>query len=99
MFVPVAEISIFLPGTGLPNWSFKVTVSVVPKISSTDIVVGKAETVDTVADTTPAVKVTVAVLVKAIVSVTSVAERVLASALVDFIVPVTTPLVFVAAAG
>lgn len=49
-------------------------------------VVGEAEIVDTVGDTAPTVNVTVAALVKAILSVVSVAERVLASGLVDFIV-------------
>lgn len=57
-------------------------------VLSATSVVREAEIVDTVGDTAPTVKVTVAVAVKVIVSVVSVAERVLASGLVDFIVAV-----------
>lgn len=72
---------------------------VVPTISSTDIVGGETEIVDTVAETTPEVNTTVAVLVIAILSVVSVAETVLVSALVDFITAVTCPLALVGDAG
>lgn len=61
--------------------------------------VGEAETVDVVSDTAPTVKVAVVVLVKAILSVTSVAEMVLASGLVEVIVAVACPLALVAEVG
>lgn len=51
-------------------------------------VVGLAVIVDTVADTAPTVKVTVTVLDKARLSVASVAEMVLVSTNVDFIIAV-----------
>lgn len=84
----MAETVTFLPETGLPLASFKVTVIVAPAVLSTDKLVGETEMVDVVADTAP-VKVTETVLVKAMVSVVSVAETVLAPASVDFIVAVT----------
>lgn len=57
-------------------------------VSSATNEVGEAEIVDTVAETAPTVKVTVVVLVKAILSVVSVAEMVLVSTTVDFIIAV-----------
>lgn len=72
---------------------------VAPFGSSTGTAVGEAEIVDTVAETAPGVKVTVAVVVKAILSVVSVAEMVLSSALVDFMVAVVCPLASVANLG
>lgn len=95
----MAETETFLPETGLPKASFKVTVIVDIVVLSAGKLAGAAEMVDTLADTAPAVKVTATVLDKATLSVVSVAEIVLVSALVDFMVPVATPLALVAAAG
>lgn len=67
--------------------------------SSATSVVGEAEIVDTVAETAPTVKVTVVVLVKATLSVVSVAERVLVSTTVDFIIAVVCPLLSVGVVG
>jgi hypothetical protein len=60
---------------------------------------GLAVTVEAVADTAPAVNVTLAVCVTVIVSVVSVAVIVLAPAVLDRTVPVVCPLASVAAAG
>lgn len=84
---PVAETVTFFPETGLPLASFKVTVIVAPVVLSTDKDVGETKIVDVVADTGP-VKVTETVLVKAMLSVVSVAETVLAPASNDFMVAV-----------
>lgn len=70
-----------------------------PEVLSTDKLVGKAEMVETLADTAPMVKVTATVLDSVILSVVSVAETVLASALVDFRIAVACPLASVAEAG
>lgn len=59
-----------------------------PVVESTDKFVGEAAIVDTLADTAPAVNVTVAVLVRVILSVVSVADMVFTSALVDLITAV-----------
>jgi hypothetical protein len=58
-----------------------------------------AVTVDTVADTAPAVNVTLAVWVSGSVSVTSVARIVLVPAVVDRTLPVVCPVASVTAAG
>jgi hypothetical protein len=50
--------------------------------------VGEIITVDTLADTAPGVKVTVTVLINAMLSVVSVADIVLVSATVDLMVAV-----------
>lgn len=84
----MAETVTFFSETGLPDASFRVTVIVAPAVLSTDKDVGETEMVDIVADTGP-VKVTETVLVKAMVSVVSVAETVFDPASVDFIVAVT----------
>jgi hypothetical protein len=55
----VADIVALLPDTGLPNRSFMVIVIVEPETSSTDNVDGEAEIVDTLADTTSGLTVTV----------------------------------------
>ena len=76
----------FLPLTGLSLASNRVTVTVT--VSSTDGDEVETEIVDLLAETAPAVKVTVAALVRLMLSVVSVAEMVLTSALVDLIVAV-----------
>jgi hypothetical protein len=88
-----------LPLTGLPLPSRSVTVIVDTATPSAVTVAGLAVTVDVVADTAPAVKVTAAVWVIVIVSVTSVAVIVLVPALVDRTVPVVCPFASVTAAG
>lgn len=95
--LPVAETSTVLPETRLLNWSFRVTVIVDPAVLSTDREVGEAVRVEVVADPGPAVNVTTATLAKVILSVVSVAEMFLASALVDFIVAGNCPLASVVA--
>lgn len=70
----------------------------VEELSATRLV-GEAVIVDSVADTGPAVNVAATVFDNVMVSVVSVAEMVLVSALVDFIVPVACPLALVADAG
>lgn len=66
---------------------------------SATIVLVEAVTVDAVAEAAPMVKVTVVVLAKATPSVVSVAEIVLVSALVDFIMAVVCPLAPVGEVG
>jgi hypothetical protein len=88
-----------LPLTGLPLASRRVTVIVEVATPSAATVPGAAVTVDTVADTAPAVNVTAAVWVTTIESVVSVAVSVLGPAVVDRTVPVVCPLALVAAAG
>lgn len=86
LFVPVAETYTLTPEIELPNWSFMVTVIVAPAASSTDIVAGDTEIVDTVTEITPEVTVTmVTVLVNVILGTSdmSVADSVLLSAFVD----------------
>lgn len=83
----MAETVTFFPETTLPLASFKVTVIVAPAVLSTDKEVGETEMVDVVVDTGP-VKVTETVLVKAMVSVVSVAETVFDPASDDFMVAV-----------
>jgi hypothetical protein len=77
-----------LPLTGFPFASRNVTVIIAVARPSAVTVVGLAVTVEVVADTPPAVKVTVTVCVTVIVSVTSVAVIVLVPAIVEAIVPV-----------
>lgn len=59
-----------------------------PEVLSTDKLAGEGAIVDTVAETAPMVKVTVAVAVKATLSVTSLAEIVFEPTTVDFIMAV-----------
>jgi hypothetical protein len=97
---PRDEVSVtVLPLTGLLFASRKITVMVEVATPSAVTVVGLAVTDDAVADTAPAVKVTLAVCVTVIVSVMSVAVIVLAPAVFDRIVPVACPAALVAAAG
>lgn len=63
-------------------------VIVTPEVLSTDREAVEAAMVDTVEDTGPGVKVTLAVLDKVILSVVSTAEMVLASGFEDLIVAV-----------
>jgi hypothetical protein len=93
-----ARLTVF-PLTGLLFASRSVTVIVDVVIPSATTVAGLAVTVDAVADTAPAVKVTDAVWVSVIVSVVSVAVIVLVPAVVERIVPVVWPLASVAATG
>lgn len=72
---------------------------VAPAVSSTLKVVGAIATVETLAETGPGVKVIVGVLVKVVLLMVSVAEMILASALVDFMLAVVWPLALVRAAG
>jgi hypothetical protein len=88
-----------LPLTGLLLVSRSVTVSVEVATPSAVTVVGLAVTVDAVADTAPAVKVTDAVWVTVMLSVVSVAVSVLGPAVVDRTVPVVWPAALVTAAG
>lgn len=81
--VPVADIVTFFPLIGLLLASSKVMVTVTPVVLSVDTEVGDTVIVDALAETGPAVKVTVTVLVRLMLSVVTVAAMVLASALVD----------------
>lgn len=78
----------FFPLTGLSLASSRVTVTVAPEALSTGIEAGETMSVDLLADTGPGVKVTAAVLARAMLSVVSVAEIVFASAFVDLMVAV-----------
>jgi hypothetical protein len=88
-----------LPLTGFPFVSFNVTVIVEVATPSAVTVPGLAVTVETLADTAPAVNATAAVWVTVIMSVVSVAVSVPVPAVVDRIVPVVWPLASVGAAG
>jgi hypothetical protein len=77
-----------LPATGLPLASRSVTVIVDVATPSATTVVGLAVTVEALADTAPAVKVTLAVGMSVTVSVTSVAVIVLVPAVAERTVPV-----------
>src|SRR6267378_264667 len=94
--LPVAASTTVAKLTGLPYPSFAVTVIVATPLPGA-IVAGAAATVDTVADTAPAVTVTGAVAVSVVPF--TVAETVFPSATVELTVPVATPLPSVAAAG
>jgi len=93
-----ARVAVF-PLTGLPLPSRSVTVMVNVATPSAVTVAGLAVTVDVVADTAPAVKVTDAVCVIVTVSVVSVAVIVLVPAVVDRTVPVVCPFASVAVLG
>jgi hypothetical protein len=93
-----ASVTVF-PPIGFPLASSNVTVIVDAATPSAVTVAGLALTVETVADTGPAVNVTDAVCVSVIVSVVSVAVIVLVPAIVERIVPVACPPASVAAAG
>lgn len=67
--------------------------------SDTDTIEAEVERVDKVGDTAPGLKVTLAVLNRAILFTGSIADMVLASALVDFIIAVALPLASVGLAG
>jgi hypothetical protein len=82
-----ASVTVF-PGTGLLLASRNVIVIVDVATPFAVTVVGAAVTVDVVADTAPAVNVTLAVCVTVMVSVVSVAVIVLVPALVERTVPV-----------
>lgn len=99
LLVPVADMVTFFPLTGLPLASLSVMVKVMAAMPSAKAEVGVAATVEALVDTAPGVKVTVAVLVRLILSVASVAEIVLASALVDLMVAVVCPLALVTVVG
>jgi hypothetical protein len=88
-----------LPLTGFPFASRNVTVIVEVPTPSATTLVGLAVTVDTLADTAPAVKVTEAVWVTVIVSVVSVAVIVAVPAVVEATVPVVWPFASVGVAG
>jgi hypothetical protein len=88
-----------LPFTGLLFASRNVTVIVEVATPSAVTLAGLAVTVDALAETAPAVKVTLAVCVTVIVSVTSVAVIVLGPAVLDRTVPVVCPAASVAATG
>jgi hypothetical protein len=77
-----------LPATGLLLASRNVTVIVDAATPSATTVVGLAVTVEALADTVPAVKVTLAVGVSVTVSVISVAVIVLVPAVAERTVPV-----------
>jgi hypothetical protein len=93
-----ASVTVF-PLTGLPLASRNVTVIVEAATPSAVTAPGLALTVETVAETAPAVNVTAAVCVTVMVSVTSVAVIVLVPAVVDRTVPVVWPAASVAATG
>jgi hypothetical protein len=97
--VPVADIVTLLPLTELPLASSKVTVMVAPEVLSVETEVGEAETVETLTETGPAVKVRATVLVKVMLPSVTVAVMVFDSALVDLILAVAWPLAFVVEAG
>jgi hypothetical protein len=84
----VAATLTVLPLTGLLFASRSVTVTVDVATPSATTVVGLAVTVEALADTAPAVKVTLAVCVSVMVSVTSVAVIVLVPAVAERTVPV-----------
>lgn len=86
--VPVAAMVTFFPLTTLLLASFSVMVTVIAAVLSATAEAGDAVIVEALADTAPAVKVTVAVLVRLMLSVVSVADIVFASALVDLITAV-----------
>lgn len=86
--VPVADMVTFFPLTGLLLASSKVMVTVAPVVLSVDTEVGEAEMVEVLAEIGPAVNVTVAVLVRLMLSGVTVAEMVLLSAFVDLILAV-----------
>lgn len=94
----MTETVTFLLATGFPAASFKVTVTVAPDATSTDKLVGETAIVDTVAEGGPE-NIIETVLVRAMLSVVSVAETVLAPSAEDFIVAVACPLASVADAG
>jgi hypothetical protein len=83
----LASVTVF-PDTGLLLASSRVTVMVEVVLPSAGTEVGEAATVDTDADTAPAVNVTVAVCVITIESVESVAVKTSAAAVVDLTVKV-----------
>jgi hypothetical protein len=80
----------FLPGTGFPFASLKVTVTVLTVAPSAGTLVGLAPTVDTVGETGPGVKTT-GVWERTVPSVESVAVNVADSATVEVTVNVTAP--------
>lgn len=86
--LPVADIVTVLPLIGLLLASLSVMVKVMAEMPSARAEVGEATIVEVLVDTAPAVNVTVAVLVRVMLSVASVADMVLASALVDLRVAV-----------
>jgi hypothetical protein len=86
--VPVDDIVTLFPLTGLPSLSLSVMVTVAPVVLSVETGLGGAAIVDTLAETGPAMKVTVAVLVKVMLPSVTVAVMVLVSALVDLMVAV-----------
>lgn len=86
--VPVADIVTFLPLTGLPLESLSVTVTVIADVLSAMVEEGDAAMVDALADTAPAMNDTVAVWVKLMLSVVSMADIVFVSAWVDLITAV-----------
>src|SRR5205807_1119588 len=94
--LPVAASTTVAKLTGLPYPSFAVTVIVATPLPGA-IVAGAAATVDTVADSVPAVTVTAAVAVSAVPL--PVAEAVFPSATVELIVPVATPFPLVGPVG
>lgn len=84
----VADIVTFFPLTGLPSLSLSVIVTVTPVVLSVDTGLGGIVIVDALAETGPAMKVTVTVLVRVILSIITVVEMVFISALVDLILAV-----------
>lgn len=97
--VPVAERLSALPEMALPKASTNVTVMLAVELLSASATSGNTDTVDLLEETEPIVKVTIAVLVRVILSVVSVAERVLGPRLVELIVAKACPLGLVAEAG
>lgn len=93
--VPVAERLTFLPLIGLSLASSRVTVTVTPAASSTEIELGATAIFDLLAETGPGVKVTV--VWREMESTAAVI--VFTSALVDLIAAVVCPLTSVGVVG
>src|SRR6266545_2110513 len=96
LLLPVAASTTVAPLIGLPPASFTVTVIVALPLPAV-IEVGEAATVESEAETAPAVTVTAAVWVIAVPL--AVAETVLVSSTVELRVPVATPLALVVPLG
>lgn len=99
LLVPDALMLTVLPTIGLLNWSTKVTVIVVLILSFAKTTSVDRLTVDLEADTDPRLKVTLAVAVKFMLSVISVAVIVLTPGEVELRLAVACPFAFVAVVG
>lgn len=97
--VPEAERLTVLPEMAFSKLSINLTVILAVELLFAKTTSGNTDIVDLLEETEPTVKVTVAVLVRVILSVLSVAERVLIPRLVELIVAEAFPLALVAEMG